>query len=375
VLGGVGQVGRNFVKYCVDNSLCSFIRVADKQLPVTSYFSPACKEAFESVEFVQSDLTKPGHLDRVFKDTSKAGAPVKFDYVFNLAAETKYGQPEEAYQSKCSDLSFGCATRAKQMGVARFIEVSTAHVYESQARKPATEENKIKPWTVQAQFKLEAEQRIASIDDLPYVILRPATCYGPGDVTGLMPRAVCAASYVQLNEKMKFLWDGNLRLNTIHMIDMCRAMWHVAHVEPKCVGQTFNLADKGDTDQGKVNAILATVFNIKTGFAGKMLSNMARTMLTTFCNEVNEKHLKPWSDLCKQMKIYNTPLSPFLDKELLYQNHLFIDGSKIENFGFQYKIPEVTVDNFMEMVQSYIDTKLFPPIVGAGNPDAEGSSD
>jgi dTDP-D-glucose 4,6-dehydratase len=90
VLGGVGQIGRNFVKHCVDNSLCSFIRVADKQLSVTSYFSPACKEAFEHVEFTQADLTKPAHLDRVFKDTAKTGQPVKFDYVFNLAAETKY---------------------------------------------------------------------------------------------------------------------------------------------------------------------------------------------------------------------------------------------------------------------------------------------
>ena len=38
VLGGVGSMGRNFVKYCVDNELCSYIRVADKAIPMTSYF-------------------------------------------------------------------------------------------------------------------------------------------------------------------------------------------------------------------------------------------------------------------------------------------------------------------------------------------------
>ena len=28
---------------------------------------------------------------------------------------------------------------------------------------------------------------------------------GPGDVNGLMPRIVCAAAYVEIKEKMKFL--------------------------------------------------------------------------------------------------------------------------------------------------------------------------
>jgi nucleoside-diphosphate-sugar epimerase len=180
-----------------------------------------------------------------------------------------------------------------------------------------------------------------------------------------MPRVVCAAAYVALREKMKFLWDKSLRLNTVHMSDVCRALWHVAEHEGS-VGETYNLADKGDTDQGKVNDILANLFGIKTGFQGKLISNMARMDLTRVVNEVNEKHLKPWSDLCKVQSIYNTPLSPFIDKELLYQNHLFIDGSKIESTGFKYEVPELTEDNLMEVVQSYIDTKMFPPIIGTG---------
>lgn len=31
VLGGVGFIGRNLVKYLVENDLCSYIRVCDKQ--------------------------------------------------------------------------------------------------------------------------------------------------------------------------------------------------------------------------------------------------------------------------------------------------------------------------------------------------------
>lgn len=54
-------------------------------------------EAFASdiVQTVQSDLTKDDHIDRVFNRDGH-----KFNFVFNFAAETRYGQPESAYQSK-----------------------------------------------------------------------------------------------------------------------------------------------------------------------------------------------------------------------------------------------------------------------------------
>ena len=39
--------------------------------------------------------------------------------------------------------------------------------------------------------------------------------YGPGDENGLMPRAVCAAAYTKLGEKMQFLWGSDMRLNTV----------------------------------------------------------------------------------------------------------------------------------------------------------------
>ena len=58
VLGGVGMIGRNFVKFCVDNELCSYIRVADKAMPMTSYFSKEHSAAFDS-DIVE--VRSPGH--------------------------------------------------------------------------------------------------------------------------------------------------------------------------------------------------------------------------------------------------------------------------------------------------------------------------
>ena len=41
---------------------------------------------------------------------------------------------------------------------------------------------------------------------------------------------------------------------------------------------TFNLADKSRTNQGLMNTILGNIFNIETGFHGKMISNLAKVL-------------------------------------------------------------------------------------------------
>ena len=47
----------------------------------------------------------------------------------NCAAETKYGQTEEVYKEKVLDLSVKVATKAAELGIPKFIELSTAQVY------------------------------------------------------------------------------------------------------------------------------------------------------------------------------------------------------------------------------------------------------
>jgi hypothetical protein len=93
---------------------------------------------------------------------------------------------------------------------------------------------------------------------------------------------------------------------------------------------------------------------------------MAKLNMKNVTEEINDKHLKPWSELCKVCAppslpssssrrsvppfgcvwltaslpvlqahgITNTPLTPYLDQELLYNNSLSVDGSKIESTGY-----------------------------------------
>ena len=77
--------------------------------------------------------------------------------------------------------------------------------------------------------------------------------------------------------------------------------------------------------------------------------------------EVNDKHLQPWSDLCKGAGITNTPLTPYLDQELLYNNNLSVDARKLESAGFTLENPKMTKELLREVIDGFVATKLFPP--------------
>jgi hypothetical protein len=68
----------------------------------------------------------------------------------------------------------------------------------------------------------------------------------------------------------------------------------------------------------------------------------------------NDKHVPVWTKLCQEHKILNTPLSPYIDKELLYANHLFVDGTKItKDSKFTYK-EKLSAASIEEVVKSFI---------------------
>ncbi|RKO95873.1 hypothetical protein CAUPRSCDRAFT_12428, partial [Caulochytrium protostelioides] len=114
--------------------------------------------------------------------------------------------------------------------------------------------------------------------------------------------------------------------------------------------EIYNLSDHTDTDQGKLNACLEKIFGITSSFSGTIISQFAKLNLDS-----------PWSDLCKGAGIANTPLTPYLDKELLKDNALSVDGTKIEKtLGFVYEKPELTVDLLREVVTTYESIGIWP---------------
>ena len=373
VLGGCGFIGRNIVAYlheeCGDK--VSLIVVVDKSMPALSNFGPKYDNVFKSdrVKYMQGDVSRSKTVDKIF-------AAHKYEFVFNAAAETRLSLPEVQYEAKVLNLAKLNAEAAAKNGVKRFIHLSTCRVYGgSKSKKPHKETTKAayKPWTTQAVYSLKAENAVmeaASGTELDVCILRPANVYGPGDVTtnGIMGRAVVAAVYFQLNEKMKVLWSKELKVNTVHVDDVCRAMWHLASSSKNVNGFVFNLVDSTSTNQGILNSYLARMFGIKASCIGQFASNIARVAIKTVTNAANDRHMAPWSALCAHHSVKHSPLSPFVDPELLRCNHLYADGSAIEvQMEFTYSHPDFTEELFRGMVESAIEAGVFPPVLQQPN--------
>jgi len=97
ILGGVGFIGRNLVRYLAENDLVSKICVSDKVPPQVAGLSDVERQIFESdlVSFKQANLARENKVEEVF--THDGG---NFNFVINLAGATKYSQPQEVYQEK-----------------------------------------------------------------------------------------------------------------------------------------------------------------------------------------------------------------------------------------------------------------------------------
>jgi len=286
---------------------------------------------------------------------------MKFTYVINLCGETRFGLQEDDYKQRCVEPAKKCSDAAVKNGVEKFVEVSTSQVYEP-GKKPVDERAQLKPWTNVAKFRLAAEEEIKKQDKLPWVILRPSIVYGQGDLTGISPRIVCASVYQMKKEKMKFLWDKDLGMNVVHVEDVCCAIWLACtKMKPSSV---FNLEDGSHLTQGVLNAHLGKIFKIDTGTWGSTMSAIAaKVSLNAIADEANDKHVPGWTKLCQEHKISNTPLSPYIDKELLANHSLSVDGSAVtKEYGLEYT-KKVSEDLIRAQVTSFIEQGTFPKVL------------
>jgi nucleoside-diphosphate-sugar epimerase len=357
VLGGLGFIGRNVVKYLVDNKVASFIRVADKTVRSAANLHDDHKAAFESelVHYKQADLSRERHARACMADHD-------FDYVINCCGETRAAMKELDFKQKCLDAATTVAGVAAEKKITKWVEISHGWIYSSDSRAKA-EDGKIAPWTVQGSFRYQAEEALRKIDGLPLVTLRPAYVYGPGDLMSLAPRICCAVHYAHARKKMEFLWGSSLKLNTVHIDDVCAAIWHACTTLE--AGTIYNLADSGDTTAGKINTILGRLFGCSTGFRSSLVSRAASVNLQYAAEHANNQHIPGWRDVCMESKISNTPLTPYIDAELLSNSNMSINGTAITQTGFTYQHPTCTEDLVRAQVQFHIDQGIFPPVMKA----------
>lgn len=92
-----------------------------------------------------------------------------------------------------------------------------------------------------------------------------------------MPRIVIAAIYKYLNETMKLLWNDTMRLATVHVNDVCGAIWKLASSE-KANREIYNIVDDSESTQGSISNILADIFSINIDYFGIVMSNLTKVI-------------------------------------------------------------------------------------------------
>ncbi|KAK0383173.1 hypothetical protein NLU13_9086 [Sarocladium strictum] len=367
IVGGLGYIGRFLALHIHKNNLASDMRLVDKVLPQLAWLAPEFNEACSQERFMQADASKPEALARVFDRADGK----QWDYVFNCGGETRYSQEDEVYKLRSLDLSVALGNEAAKRNVKAFVELSTGMVYKSDS-SPSKEGDKLKPWNKIAVFKLQAEEELAKIEGLNLVIARLPHVYGPYASQWVATALCMARVYQAMEEEMKWLWTKDLRTNTVHIQDAVRALWEIASWnaagkakwDAKTMGNvpTFNIVDKGSTSQGTIADIIADIFKIETGFQGQLISTFARLNLDSVVDDVNDETLAPWADLLADAGITRPgPLSPFMEKELLKDTDLSMDGSRLETLlDFKYEKPQMTKELLEEVIESYKSMNWWP---------------
>jgi len=108
--------------------------------------------------------------------------------------------------------------------------------------------------------------------------------------------------------------------------------------------------------------LLKEVFDVPMSFQGSIISAFAKLHLDSVVDDVNDETLDPWADLQNKAGItMSTPLSPYMEKELLKDNDLSMDGSAFErDAGFTYNHPRLTKQEIENIIESYRRMNWWP---------------
>jgi len=315
---------------------------------------------------MQADASKSTSLSKVF--TSASGKP--YTYIFNCGGETRYSQDPSVYSLRNTQLSLNLALHCASLPHRPvLIEFSTGMIYkpsQSVSTGGCPENAALKPWLKIAKAKLEAEQQLESYateKGLRHATLRLAHVYGPYDV-GFLARGLCLARvYQELEKEMKWLWGPSLRINTVHVNDVCTAAWAAAEwasspanaptASTTMNDRAFNICDDGDSSQQTLADIIHKVFQIPTGFQGTLISKIAKMKMDDVVDDVNEDVLAPWAELVRKKGVEG-PLSPFMEKELLRDCDLCLANGRAKSvLGWRAEKKAMGEEEIRAVLKSY----------------------
>jgi len=243
VTGGAGFIGSNFVRHVTRKHRDLEIVVLDKLTYAGNPENLADVADESRYRFVRGDICD----DEVVRATMRG-----CDVVLNFAAEThvdrSIGDPGSFVQTDVYG-AYILLEAAKDLGVSRFIQISTDEVYGERLESPATEESPLMPRNPYAASKAGGDRLAYSYwatFELPVVITRCSNNYGPYQYPEkLIP--LFATNAID-DQPLPVYGTGKNVRDWIHVLDHCEALDLLMTAEDGVDGEVFNVAAENALD-------------------------------------------------------------------------------------------------------------------------------
>lgn len=235
VTGGAGFIGSNFVRLVASEHPDTQIAVLDKLTYAGNLENISDLVDAGRVRFVHGDIADPGKSREAMR-----GA----DAVFNFAAETHVDRSiEEAASFIETDVggTYNLLRQAHDLGVSRYIQISTDEVYGSSGGENFTENSPLAPGNPYSASKCGADLMclaFARTYGLDVVITRSSNNFGPYQhVEKFIPLFTTNALE---GKELPLYGDGLHERDWLYVEDNCRGVLRVA--EQGKSGGIYNIA-------------------------------------------------------------------------------------------------------------------------------------
>lgn len=250
ITGGAGFIGGNFVHYMMEK----YPHYDIYNLDLLTYAGDLTKhrdiDKKENYHFVRADITQSEEIISLFEKE-------RFDYVVHFAAESHVDR-------SITDPTIFVRTNvlgtqvlldaAKQVGVKKFVHVSTDEVYGELDFDPSTfftEETPLQPNSPYSASKASSDLLVRAYHEtygLPVIITRCSNNYGPFQFPEkLIPLTI---SRVLKDEKVPVYGDGKNIRDWLHVLDHCAAIALVMHKGP--AGEVYNIGGHNERSNFEV---------------------------------------------------------------------------------------------------------------------------
>jgi len=235
ITGGAGFIGSNFVRYVADTHESCSMTVLDALTYAGNLENISDLIDGGRVRFVKGNI-----CDATVAREAMAGA----EAVFNFAAETHVDRSiEEAASFIQTDVqgTYTLLTIAHELGIGRFIQISTDEVYGSTEGEGFTETSPLKPGNPYSASKCGGDlmcQAFGNTYGLPVVITRSSNNFGPYQhVEKFIP--LFTTNAVE-GKDLPLYGDGMHQRDWLYVEDNCRGIETVAlKGDP---GEVYNIA-------------------------------------------------------------------------------------------------------------------------------------